>query len=169
MDFQILYALQEMHTPLLDQVMVFFTTLGEAGALWIGIGLLCLARKKTRPLGAAIVMALLLCLFVGEIGIKNLVARSRPCSLDSSVSLLIRAPKDFSFPSGHTASSFSAAFCIFLFSRKWGVLAMVVAAIIAFSRLYLFVHFPTDVLAGILVAGLYALVAVKASRRMFPS
>ncbi len=169
MDFQILYALQGIHTPLLDKVMVFFTNLGDAGALWIVIGLLCLARKKTRRLGVAIAIALLLTLFVGEIGIKNLVARSRPCWIDPSVPLLIRVPKDYSFPSGHTATAFSAAFCILATSKKWGVVALVVAALIAFSRLYLFVHFPTDVLGGILVAAVYAVVAVKASRRWLPS
>ena len=85
---------------------------------------------------------------VGNVVLKNLIARQRPCWLDQTVALLIENPRDFSFPSGHSLASFEGAVSIFLYDKKWGGAAIVLAAFIAFSRLYLFVHFPTDVLAG---------------------
>ena len=88
--------------------------------------------------------------------IKNIVARERPCWIDNTVNLLIANPKDFSFPSGHTLASFEAAVTIFLFNKKVGIPAIILAALIGFSRLYLFVHFPTDVLGGIILGTVIA-------------
>ena len=82
---------------------------------------------------------------------KPLVARERPCWIRDPVQLLIDMPKDYSFPSGHTQVSVVSAMAIFQNNRKWGIAAFVLASLIAFSRLYLYVHFPTDVLAGIVI------------------
>ena len=96
---------------------------------------------------------------------KNIAARQRPCWLDPSVELLVPVPKDFSFPSGHSLVSFEGAVCIFLFNRKWGIPALMLAVLTAFSRLYLFVHFPTDVLAGIVMGTVIAWSVVRTAKR----
>ena len=134
-EFTILDALQQIHTPLLDKILVFITSLGNAGWFWIVLGLV---------LGALIFSALF-----GNIILKPLVARQRPCWINETVELLVQVPKDYSFPSGHTQASFAAATALFTGNKKAGICAFVLAALIAFSRLYLYVHFPTDVLAGI--------------------
>ena len=93
--------------------------------------------------------------------LKPLAARPRPCWIDEQVKLLVAAPKDYSFPSGHSAASFAAAVSIFVMHKKEGAAALILACLIAFSRLYLFVHFPTDVLAGIAVGFICAFLAAK--------
>ena len=98
-------------------------------------------------------------MLIGNIFLINLVARDRPCWIDPTIQLLVASPKDFSFPSGHTMASFEAAVSIFLYNRRWGAAAFVLAVLISFSRLYLFVHFPSDVLTG-LVLGTVIAVAV---------
>jgi undecaprenyl-diphosphatase len=67
------------------------------------------------------------------------------------IPLLIEAPTDYSFPSGHTIASFEAATVLLIRHKKWGIMAMVLAVLIAFSRLYLYVHYPTDVLSSIVL------------------
>ena len=91
-------------------------------------------------------------LIVGNGILKNVIARARPSWIDPSIALLIPNPEDYSFPSGHTLASFEAAIMIFLHNKKWGAVALIIATLISFSRLYLFVHFPTDVLGAILLA-----------------
>ena len=88
-------------------------------------------------------------MLIGNVALKNWVARPRPCWLDPNVPLLIDLPKDYSFPSGHTLASVIAAAALTRANRKFGWIAMPLAALIAFSRLYLFVHFPSDVLASV--------------------
>lgn len=94
---------------------------------------------------------LVCCVVVGNLILKNLVARARPCSLNTTVNLLISAPTDYSFPSGHTTSSFAAAVIWYHADKRFGVPALILAFLIAFSRLYLYVHFPSDVIAGALI------------------
>lgn len=155
----ILYFLQSLHTPWLDWVMKSITHLGDGGFFWILTGVILFCFKKTRRLGFCVLLSLVGGLLIGNILLKNLVARDRPCWIDPTVQLLIANPKDFSFPSGHTLASFEGAVSIFLYNRRWGTAALVLAAVIAFSRLYLFVHFPTDVLTG-LALGIAIAVAV---------
>ena len=126
LEFSILYFIQGLHTPFLDRFMTAVTSLGDKGWFFIVLGII----------------------LIGNVVLKNLVMRDRPCWIDESVRLLIQNPKDFSFPSGHTLASFETAVSIFLYNRKWGVPVIVLASVIALSRLYLFVHFPTDVLSG---------------------
>lgn len=150
-EFEILCAIQRLHGPWLDQVMVFLTGLADHGMVWIVSGLLFLVFSKTRPLGTAMLLAIGFGYITGNLVLKNLFARSRPCWLWREVTLLIPIPMDYSFPSGHTMVSFEGAFCIWRHNRRWGIAALFAAAVIAFSRMYLFVHFPTDILGGIVL------------------
>lgn len=136
-----------LSSPPMDVIMKFFTFLGNAGWFWIVSGITLSIIPKTRKMGLAVCFALLLS--VAIFPLKSLFARDRPFEIRECVNLLISAPHDHSFPSGHSSVSFAAATTIFLFNKKWGSAALVVAALIAFSRLYLYVHFPSDVFVGI--------------------
>lgn len=151
MDFQILYTIQNWHVEWLDAVMVAFTTFGDSGIGWILVGLILALIPKTRKCGINVLLTMLVTHIIGSWIIKPIVARPRPCVVDTGVEMLIQAPSSYSFPSGHSASSFAAALTIFFYYRKQGIVALAVAAMVAFSRMYLFVHYPTDVLCGALL------------------
>ncbi len=130
---------------------VFVTRLGDRGFIWIVLSLLLLLSPKTRKTGCMGLLALLFSLLVNNMFLKNLVERSRPFDAIQALTPLIPRPHDFSFPSGHTASSFAAAGVFFRrLPRRLGVPAIILAALIAFSRLYVGVHYPSDVLFGML-------------------
>ncbi|MBR2028301.1 MAG: phosphatase PAP2 family protein [Oscillospiraceae bacterium] len=150
-EFAFLYLLQDMHSPVLDSIMLFFTKMGNIGMPWLGLAVVFLCFKKTRKWGIAILGSLLLKEIVGNLVLKNLIARSRPCWIDTTVPLLVSSPSSYSFPSGHTFDAIAASVSIFLYNKKAGIAAIIVGAIIAFSRMYLFVHFPTDVLASVVL------------------
>lgn len=150
-EFTFLDALQELHTPVLDFFFKTITHLGDAGLFWIVSGILLLCFKRTRICGICVLTGLAVGALITNITLKPLIARERPFWVNDTVQLLVTAPKDFSFPSGHTQASFVSAAAIWVNHRKWGMAAFILAALIAFSRLYLYVHFPTDVLAGALI------------------
>ena len=142
--------------PFLDAVMPVITLLGDAGIFWIAIAVVLLFSPKTRKIGlgmgAALVIGLLLC----NVTLKPLIGRIRPYDYQLehfgvTIKLLIEAQHDFSFPSGHTIASFEAATVLLIHSKKAGIPAMILACLIAFSRLYLYVHYPTDVIASIIL------------------
>ncbi|MDO4388969.1 MAG: phosphatase PAP2 family protein [Eubacteriales bacterium] len=135
----------------LDTVMPWITRLGNGGFIWILAALLMISRKKYRRNGVMLLCGLLCGVLIGNLALKNLVARPRPCWLRPEFQLLLANPKDFSFPSGHTLSSVIAAGCLARTDRRFGAAAIPLAALIAFSRLYLFVHFPSDVLASVVL------------------
>lgn len=137
-----------------DGLMVFFTKLGDGGIVWIALTVICLISDKYRKVGAAMAVSLVIALLAGVMGLKELVARPRPFQL-KDVYLLIPEPAGFSFPSGHTMASFAAAFSVWLTHKKEGTLTLIVAALIGFSRIYLYVHFLTDVLAGAVLGILF--------------
>lgn len=104
---------------------------------------------KTRKVGILVSVALLLDVLTCNVILKPLIARTRPYDVNTAVELLIRAPRDYSFPSGHTAASFAAAAALwFADKKKLAIPALVLAVLIAFSRMYFYVHYPTDVLGG---------------------
>lgn len=156
-EFSILYALQEIHNPVLDQVMLFITSLGDDGWFWLAIGVICLVFKKHRKMGLQLLLSMLGTFIIGNLILKNVFARPRPCDIDVAVNLLISRPHGHSFPSGHSINSMVAAVALFLNNKKIGIPAIIIATLIGFSRLYLFVHFPTDVLAGFILAILIAI------------
>lgn len=157
-EFAILDGLQSIHCEFLNAVMIFFTTLGEWGALWIATGIALLFPKKYRRTGVTILLGLVLGLILVNFGIKNIVARPRPFAI-RPIELLVSIPSEFSFPSGHTVSSFGAATTVFLKNKKFGAVALAAATLIAFSRLYLYVHFPSDILAGIVIGVAISLIS----------
>lgn len=136
----------------LDKVMPVVTSLGNAGLVWIITGVIMLFFKRYRKAGLTMLVGLLAGYLVGNLLVKNLVARPRPFELDPTIELLIKAPTDRSFPSGHTLSSCCGATVLFKYraeiGKAIGAAAIVLACLIAFSRLYLRVHFPSDVLGG---------------------
>ena len=110
-----------------------------------------LVFKRTRKIGAAVLVSYIGVLLFGELLLKHVVMRTRPCQIDQTFAMLVERPTSSSFPSTHTAFAFGTATVIFMNHRKAGVAALIVASLIAFSRLYLFVYFPTDVLCGIVL------------------
>ena len=138
-------------SPALDWLMPRITALGNAGIFWILVAVVLLLLPKHRRAGAAMGAALLAGLLICNVLLKPLCARIRPFDFQllyfgKTIPLLISAPGDFSFPSGHTIASFEAATVLLLYRCKWGIPAIALAAVIAFSRLYLYVHYPSDVL-----------------------
>ena len=155
LDTAALDAIQGMRCAFLDAVMPFISKLGDGGAIWIALTLVLMLFRKTRRTGYMLALSLVLGLLIGNLTLKPLIARPRPCWLDSSVQLLIANPTDYSFPSGHTLSSVIGATVLTKANRKFGLAAIPLAALIAFSRLYLYVHFPTDILgAAVLGVGI---------------
>ena len=159
MELRFLDFLQTIHTPLLDKILAFITSLGNVGIIWIVLAVVLLILPKTRKTGIIVAAALLMDLVLCNLILKNLVARVRPYDVNTAIAILIKKPLDFSFPSGHTAASFAAMTALFLAKMKkaW-IAALILAVLIAFSRLYFYVHYPTDVLGGAVVGVLSGII-----------
>ncbi len=151
MEMDFLLFLQNLHSPISDFFFSHITLLGNAGIFWIICCLLMLCTKKYRKCGILFMLSLVTCFILGNLCLKNMVARERPCWVNTQIALLIQNPKDFSFPSGHSMHGFVGALSIWYANKKWGIAAFILAGLIAFSRMYLFVHYPTDIAAGILL------------------
>ena len=150
-----------LQSSFMDSFMPIITLLGDAGIFWIAWAVLLLLFPKTRKTGLGMGFALIMGLLICNLFLKPLIARPRPYAFQETefgvmIKLLIERQHDFAFPSGHTIASFEAATVLLKNSKKMGIPAMILAVIIAFSRLYLYVHYPTDVLfsvfAGIILA-----------------
>lgn len=151
MEREILLFIQDfIRNDFLNPIMIFITSLGDKGFIWITISLLLLCHKKTRKAGVFSLIALTASLFLNNIMIKNLVQRPRPFTQIAELQILIPRPGEFSFPSGHTSSSFASAgvFYRLLDNKKLGIVLLILAFLIGLSRMYIGVHYPTDVLAG---------------------
>lgn len=154
LDGEILLQIQQhLRTDMLTPFMKIVTFLGNGGWFWILCAVVLLAVPKTRKTGYAAVLSLIFGVIVTNLLLKNIVARPRPFAEIEALIPLIVKPTDFSFPSGHTTASFAVALVMLrMLPKKIGIPAVVLAALVAFSRLYLGVHYPTDVLAGFVVA-----------------
>ena len=158
---------EKIACPLLDKVMPIVSLFGDKGIFWISLSVIFLIFKKTRPLGLSMAFALSLGFICGNIAVKNLVARTRPYEYNTEINLLVSKLSDYSFPSGHTLASFEAAVCIFIRYKKWGIAALALAFAIALSRLYLYVHFPSDVLAGMVLGTVFAIIGTLITNKIY--
>ena len=160
MELSWLYSIPR--TVFLDRFFLFFTQLpGAIGQLWLIAGIVLLFFKRTRKTGAAVLVSYIGVLLFGELLLKHVVTRMRPCQIDQTFAMLVERPTSSSFPSTHSAFAFGTAMAIFMNHRRAGVLMFIVATLVAFSRLYLFVHFPTDVLCGIVLGIAVGFAAVR--------
>lgn len=166
-DFLILdWIAQNMRCAFLDFIMPVLTSLANAGIIWIILAAVLLIIPKTRKLGVVLSIALVCDLLLCNVLLKPLVHRIRPYDLKEGIELIIKKPHDYSFPSGHSAASFTSAFALLFIGaeKRYWIPSMVLSVIIAFSRLYLYVHYPTDVIAGLfigLLCGFIGAIIVK--------
>lgn len=158
----LLFLQEVVRNPVLDKIMQFITSLGDKGLVPIFICLALLCIRKYRKAGAAAALSLALEFIVVNLILKNVFARIRPYEVIEGLELITHRPSDFSFPSGHSGISFAIASVLFLtMPKKVGIPTVIVAALVAFSRLYLGVHYPSDVLVGSLIGCLTGWVAWK--------
>lgn len=150
-----------------DSFMMAVTSLGDSGILWIALAAVLLIFKRSRKYGLMVALALILGALICNVTLKPLVARIRPYELAESVKLLISAPTDYSFPSGHTTASFAAASSLFFSRAKGRYAVLALAVLVAFSRLYLYVHYPTDVLTGMLIGIFCGWLSCRVIRRIW--
>ncbi|MBR7092711.1 MAG: phosphatase PAP2 family protein [Clostridia bacterium] len=172
LDRFLLDAVQAIRCSFLDFFMPAFSSTGNAGILWIAVALILLFPKKTRRIGITMGLAMTMGLLIGNGLIKNLVGRPRPYAVDPALvteaQLLVAPLKDWSFPSGHTLAAFESAVSIRFYSKLWGRIALAVAVLFGISRLYLYVHWPSDVLAGALLGTGFAVAAYYIVRALEP-
>ena len=160
MELSFLYSIPR--TGFLDSFFLAVTNIaGSYGQLWLAVGILLLFFKKTRSTGIAVLISYVGVYVFGQFILKNLISRPRPCHIDQTFEMLVKCPSSSSFPSTHSAWAFGGATAIFLKFKKAGIATFVVAAVIAFSRMYMFLHFPTDVLAGMIMGIIFGIAAVK--------
>ena len=157
---------QFLREPWLDKAMTVYTRLNDSGALVIAICGILLLPKKYRGVGARAAFALSLETLLVNFVLKPLVGRTRPFVVNDAIEVLTRVPHDYSFPSGHTGSMVAVCAVILLcMDRKYGIVATVAALLMAFSRVYVGVHYPTDVFASIVLGFVIAVFAVKSMDR----
>ncbi|MCH3917138.1 MAG: phosphatase PAP2 family protein [Spirochaetia bacterium] len=154
-EFDFLDGIQTyLRSSFMDWLMPLLSLAGKGGAIWIICAVILLFLPDYRKQGYVLLLALLFSVAFCTLLLKPLVGRIRPCNVHWAVQLLIPRPTDFSFPSGHTSASFAAATALYLSGRKnlrlW-IPAYVLAALISFSRMYLYVHYPSDIIGGIMV------------------
>lgn len=140
-----------LHNSSMDKIMIFITKLADKGFIWILIGLGLLINRKYRKVGFMVLGAVMLGAIIGEGILKNIIQRDRPFISIEGIELLIKAPTTYSFPSGHTTSSFAAAGVIAINFKNKSSYIFILAILIGFSRIYLGVHFPTDIITGIIL------------------
>lgn len=149
----------------LDFAMPWITHMGDGGAVWIIAAVGLIFSKKYRKYGIILFAALAVGFLTGNVWLKPWIARPRPCWI-TNAKLLISTPKDYSFPSGHTLSSVIGAFVLTAANRKFGFAAIPAAVLIAFSRMYLYVHFPSDVAVSVMIGTAIGAAAVYTLNRI---
>ncbi|MDP4179658.1 MAG: phosphatase PAP2 family protein [Bacillota bacterium] len=167
-DEKLLFFIQDhFHNGILDKVMPLVTDLGNWGFLWLTVSIILIISKKYRKIGLMAMASFLLSFLLSENVIKYIVQRPRPFVLFDQYKLLIPKPSNFSFPSSHSTEAFATAAILFKKSKVTGIVFLVIAALIAFSRLYLFVHFPSDVLGGIITGLICAFIVNYTAKHIY--
>ena len=169
----LLWIQHNLRVGILNPIMIFITHLGDKGLFWTILTLALMFFRKTRKTGVTSAISMVIGLIVVNIILKNWVARIRPYELVEGLNLMIEKQKDFSFPSGHATNSFACAWVLFRELKKpYGVSALILAILIALSRLFVGVHYPTDIIIGIAIGICSAEAAraiVKALKNRFPA
>ena len=166
-EFVILHFIQDhVRNDFFDVLMPIISGLIMYGIPWVIIALICLVIKKYRILGRSLIISLVVNLVIIFV-VKKLVGRIRPFVLNSNISLIVNPETSGSFPSGHTWFSFSAATVIFMYNKKLGMAAYIYALTVAFSRLYLYVHFPTDIIFGAFFGIIFGIAVYKIEQIAF--
>jgi len=161
-DNSILYFIQiNMRSDILDKIMPLITSLGSGLTIWALIGIILVIKRKYRKYGIMVILALILCFIIGNLTLKPLVARIRPFNAAPFLDiLLIKPPTDFSFPSGHAMCSFASGVVIFYMNKRIGIFALILGTLMGFSRLYLYVHYPSDVFCGMVIGILIGIISI---------
>ena len=166
-DLSVLNGIQDsLKCGFLDYFAVFISYLTTSGIIWIAAGVILLFFKKTRAVGVIVLIALALGFLTGDVLLKHIVNRPRPFTV-TDIDLLIKQPSGASFPSTHSVLAGAATTVLLAKKRTFGFIALALTVCIAFSRLYLYVHYPTDVLCGLLLGilcGTAALMIAKAGK-----
>lgn len=162
-DILILNLIQNLKSPLMDKIMTTITAFGNMGIFWILLIIIFLTTKEYKKMAKYMIICLLVNIIIVNLIIKPAVGRQRPFEIVEGIKLLILKPQDPSFPSGHSAISFCMLTTILFFSKSKtiNIMASLLAILIAFSRLYLYVHFPSDVFCGIIFGILSSLITLK--------
>ena len=160
----LIFVRDHLSSPFADKLFVYISIAGDRALLWMITAVVLLFFKKTRPAGFLTLAVLLFELIVSEVFVKTAVQRQRPF-VEYGFKILVQPPPSFSFPSGHALSSFSSAVVFFHFIGRKARPFIAVAVLISFSRIYLLVHYPSDVLAGALLGILTAFFAVRIYER----
>jgi len=165
----LLFIQENLRTALLDRLVVFWTGLGNDGILWISIAVILLLFRRTRRVGVVALAGLLLNWLAVNVTLKTLIDRPRPWTMIEDLKPLVTIGAGRSFPSGHTSGSFSFAIAVAsTVNRRWiKVVVIAAAALMGLSRLYVGVHFPTDVLGGAIIGGLCGWLASVLYRKFF--
>ena len=149
----LLFIQEHMRIEALNGFWKAITFLGNGGWFWLVLGVALLIPRRTRKIGLTALFSIFICFLITNVVLKNWVARPRPYVTLSNIYPLVPKPREFSFPSGHSCVSFASAFIYYRITpKKYGIASLVLAGLISFSRLYVGVHYPGDVLGGILVA-----------------
>ena len=159
LDTSILLFIQDnLRSPLLNLIMIFFTKIGDIGFIWIVTGLVLFIKKSTRKGGLVVLVCLLAAYVINDGGLKLIIARPRPYATIDGLSILVKPLSSYSFPSGHANSSFAAALALTVVFGKKGAYSYILACFIALSRCYVGVHYPSDVIGGAIVGTIVSLV-----------
>lgn len=183
-DLSVFEWVQGIRNPILTALMKIITTLGDEGILFIVIGLVLLITKKYRKIGLAILVSLVVMLICNNFVLKEIFARERPFNLFATFPEkyadwggeaakyiypdFVKAPHSYSFPSGHTSSAFAAGVAVVLLNRKFGIPATIFAFVMGFTRIYVGVHYTTDVISAAIVGIIYAIAGVIIAKYLFP-
>ena len=159
-----------LQSPLMDKIMPIITMFGDAGIFWMICSAALMFFPKTRKTGLGMAFAMMMGLVICNMILKPVVGRMRPYDFQINElgktweqilvagKLLVETPHDYSFPSGHTIASFEACVVLLLNDKRLGIPATILAILIAFSRMYLYVHYPTDVLVSVVLGSLFAII-----------